>query len=769
MGLCLIAETSTLLSVGNTLLNFLYVAIGLGTVIFVHELGHFLVAKACGVKCEKFYIGFDVPIKILGIQLPAAFFRRKWGETEYGIGVIPLGGYVKMLGQDDNPANYEAESERTKIRKKPQDDAVGESEAPASDGADRSAPAAAQPTEDQPRRDDDVPAAASEASIEKPEEEEYEIDPRSFTAKSVPKRMAIIAAGVIMNVIFAVIFATLAYRVGVPYTPCVVGETYPGTVAWEADVNLGDRIIQIGKGGTESQHLRFEMDLLQNIGLTGGKEDLDLLLQDRLKEDKKTWVALRPRPLKAGSDKQPRIGIRAAPSMKLAAIEDMSPVVPHQPAAQTEKPFKRGDEIVAIIVDGNRTDVPDYVALREVLAQHPEEELTVVVKRAVETEGETDPGEKPQTIEVEIKVGTKLMRCVGLVMEMGPIESIQKNSPAEQAGMKVGDVLKSVNGEEVVDPLVIPHMIRPLAGQTITIGVERDGKPVDIKVTPRPPRMYAGYGTSGSLLGIESIGVALPVLNRVRAVLPGSPAAQAGMKQGDELLSAQFVSPNEEQQEEEKKQIGLRHKEIDLEKYRNWLQVHEWMQAIFPGTELKLGYRRSEETKEALLLPKPRSAFGAADDLYVVDRGFRLQARSETHAAESWGEALSLGLRNTWESLMLVFRFLRKLVTNQISPTNLGGPISIFAVAGYEADAGISRLLLFLTLLSANLAIINFLPIPVLDGGHMLFLLYEGIFGKPVNELWAMRLTVAGLVFILSLMVFVIGLDIYRFTSLLLS
>ena len=64
-------------------------------VIFVHELGHFAVAKWCGVKCEKFYLGFD----IYGLKLA----KFQWGETEYGIGILPLGGYVKMLGQDDNP------------------------------------------------------------------------------------------------------------------------------------------------------------------------------------------------------------------------------------------------------------------------------------------------------------------------------------------------------------------------------------------------------------------------------------------------------------------------------------------------------------------------------------------------------------------------------------------------------------------------------------------------------------------------------------------
>ena len=87
-------------------------------------------------------------------------------------------------------------------------------------------------------------------------------------------------------------------------------------------------------------------------------------------------------------------------------------------------------------------------------------------------------------------------------------------------------------------------------------------------------------------------------------------------------------------------------------------------------------------------------------------------------------------------------------------------------VATSEASQGIPRLLVFLTLLSANLAVLNFLPIPVLDGGHMVFLLYEGIVGKPVNERVAFGLTMLGLSFILCLMVFVIGLDIYRFTGL---
>ncbi|MCA9189219.1 MAG: site-2 protease family protein, partial [Planctomycetales bacterium] len=124
-------------------------------------------------------------------------------------------------------------------------------------------------------------------------------------------------------------------------------------------------------------------------------------------------------------------------------------------------------------------------------------------------------------------------------------------------------------------------------------------------------------------------------------------------------------------------------------------------------------------------------------------------------------EALSLGARETWEGVGQVIAVLKRI--RQVGK-NLGGPGSIVVAAVSEASQGWARLLVFLTLLSANLAVINMLPIPVLDGGHMMFLLYEGARGKPVNERIAFVLTMIGFVFILSLMLFVIGLDIRRYS-----
>ena len=128
--------------------------------------------------------------------------------------------------------------------------------------------------------------------------------------------------------------------------------------------------------------------------------------------------------------------------------------------------------------------------------------------------------------------------------------------------------------------------------------------------------------------------------------------------------------------------------------------------------------------------------------------------------ASSLGEAMRLAGRETMDSLLAVYRFLRKLVERQISWRNLGGPITIGKVAFYSAERSFGQFLMFLTLISANLAVVNFLPIPVLDGGHMMFLLWEAVFRRPMSERVMTFLTFAGLFLVLLLMATVLLLDV---------
>ncbi len=146
------------------------------------------------------------------------------------------------------------------------------------------------------------------------------------------------------------------------------------------------------------------------------------------------------------------------------------------------------------------------------------------------------------------------------------------------------------------------------------------------------------------------------------------------------------------------------------------------------------------------------------------DRGFHFTSPEITIRSDSLGQSLKMGVRETRDSVGQVYGFLRRIGT-RISPMGLGGPITIATEAGHQANRGFSELLIFLTMLSANLAVINFLPIPILDGGHMVFLLAEAVLRRPVSERIQLAFTYVGLAFILSLMVFVFGLDISRLFS----
>jgi regulator of sigma E protease len=694
----------SLLDMVGWIYTALKVGVGLGLVIFVHELGHFLVAKLCGVKCEKFYLGFD----IYGVKL----LKFQWGETEYGIGVLPLGGYVKMLGQDDNPTRAAEERERAKLHSQ----AV--------------------------KHPGDLPA-------EPTDEEHAPYDPRSYMAQSVPKRMAIISAGVVMNLIFAVIFAAIAYRCGVQYIPCVVGNASPGDPAWTQGIRPGDKIIQFD-GEKPSEYLRFDNDLLMNVVLTGASNDLDLMVR-RYGADKVEKITVQPSNAHKADTGRVVIGVSPASTTKLGA----KPTLSDSPAVKAQPEFEKGDTIVAVSTGGMREPIDDYFQFQQILAQSPEDRLTVFVER---TEGE-DPSAKPK--ELQIAVEPNPVRSLGLVMRMGPVAAVQKGSPADLAGFRVGDQIQSVDGQPVADPIGLPDVLRKLADRETTIEVYQESdaprQTRSLKVRCHRPQNFQVTRPANGPWSSDELGIAYPILNVVQSVDPKGPAADK-LQAGDEIVSAEFRADKEEVKKKNT-EVGLPDKPIlfDADHF-NWPHLHSLIQWSVPGTKVELTYLRNKEKKSVVVEPV------VAANWFNPERGFSLsmQPLTKIRQTDSWSEAFSLGLRETKESVSMVVLSLRKLASGGVSPTDLGGPGTIAAAAAAHASEGIPRLLIFLTFLSGNLAVINFLPIPILDGGHMMFLLYEGLRGKPASERVMMTLTYLGLVFILTLMIFVLGLDVSR-------
>lgn len=697
------------------LVVILEVAFGLGMVIFVHELGHFLVAKACGVKCEKFYLGFD----IYGLKLA----KFQWGETEYGIGALPLGGYVKMLGQDDNPGRAAAERERSTIHV-PHGDLPHE------------------PTEE--------------------EVQTTKLDPRSYMAKSVPQRMAIISAGVIMNVIFAFVMASIAYGLGVRDEACGVSAVMPGEAAWRADLRPGDSFLAINDSG--DRQLRFR-DLMNAVALCDLEKGIDFLVK-RQGVEKPFLVNVRPDPDKKRF--RPTIGVLSPRTTQLA---EKNPTIKDTPAAATDA-FQAGDRIVQI-GDMEIKGFADFVAA---LARQPDETVKVVVERAEKpAEGqEAKPSKESTEVaskRVEVDVPVRPMRTLGLVMKMGTISAVQDNSPAKEAGLREGDFITSIGGEAPGDPLRLPDVLRRRAGETIAIEISRQGRAgepekLSLQVPLREPMWSSGTDGSlvapGSPVDVPALGISYRVLNIVDTTEPDSPAARAALQkdgkpaevallaQGDEIVQAEIIEPEpaEDTPDAEKVIQDAKPLEFNAES-PNWPFFMSQLQWLPVGTKVKLTLA---DGRTATIEPVD------AADWHYADRGFNTSPEFTTTRARSFSEALAMGGRETVDAVRYVYLFLQKL-GSQISIKVLGGPKTIAQAAGNAAYDSVSQLLIFLTLLSANLAVVNFLPIPLLDGGHMVFLILEGIMRRPVSERVQIAFHYAGFVFIISLMIFVLGLD----------
>jgi regulator of sigma E protease len=695
----------------STIVVILKVAVALGAVVFVHELGHYLVARLCGVKIEKFMVGFDIG----GYKLA---WRR--GETLYGIGILPLGGYVKMLGQDDDPAHVAEQMRKSQV---------------------------------------DVNSAHAKP-VRGPNGEIYYVDRRSYLAKSVPQRMAIISAGVIMNIIFAFIFAVIAYGMGVPYMPSIISETMPGSPAWQQALGPGDEIVQIGDrkdptflqlmSGITLGDLNSGVSCVVRLAATG--EVVTMQLKPTQEKGRLAMVGISsPQSLVLRS---PQATVKSSPAARARLVS------PTKLPGESKPELQSGDKIVRV---GDK-EVLDYRGFAAELARQPDKPLTIVVERPVDgaaTDNNTEPETGGEPTPLTFEIPTQELRDFGLAMKIGPIVAVQKDSPAEAAGLKVGDRIESVDEQAAGQPGgwtpdTLPDILRQAAVQNreVVLVVSRGSgqEAVTIRVKPCVPTMYYSAIPTGAPQGVEALGIAYRVTNDVHAVTPGGPASNAGIKPGDKLTGANVVFPPDENgktQKPEKVELG--------DEDQNWTALVDAVQFAPSGTIVEFKIAGANEGDEREVSVNPSSVKGA----YYAPRGFVLKPIKRTRTAATLADAMRFGWDETVDSLTMVVRFLQKL-GHQVPITMLGGPGTIAAAAGGAASQGMSTLLIFLTMLSANLAVLNFLPIPLLDGGHFVFLAYEGIRGRPANEKFVVALHTAGFLFIVGLMLFVIGLDIQR-------
>ncbi len=302
-------------------------------------------------------------------------------------------------------------------------------------------------------------------------------------------------------------------------------------------------------------------------------------------------------------------------------------------------------------------------------------------------------------------------------------------SVAEQAGFVANDKIMALNGDPVHSWQQMETQFKDAVGKPLAIQVEHDG---DIKVlhlkVPVPRKDPLLLNIASRVLGIDP---GMHVL--VAGVLADTPAAKAGLKTGDEVLQVQ---------DEAVTSIGG---------FIRQVQAHA-------GQPIVLNVRRGQEMLGLAITPesdkKGRGRIGA-----------RMMAKpSHPLVFYRMGaiEGLEYGFTRTWEVTALTFQVLGKMLTAAISPKNLGGPIAIAQIAGKTAALGFVAFTSFLALISVNLGVLNLLPVPVLDGGHLLYLSIEKVRGTPLSPRMMERTQMVGMVLIASLMVFAFYNDIAR-------
>ncbi|WP_455379663.1 RIP metalloprotease RseP [Petrachloros mirabilis] len=311
------------------------------------------------------------------------------------------------------------------------------------------------------------------------------------------------------------------------------------------------------------------------------------------------------------------------------------------------------------------------------------------------------------------------------------IEAVAPDSPADKAGMMVGDIVKKINGKDIATRVELLDAAAKSQGAPLVLEILRDERIETITVTPILAAEAGGKKEDAPYyLGVEEI----PPI--VHEVVPGKPAAAAGFREGDRIVS------------------------IEGKAIQTWTQMTSLVKDN-PGKPLQVEVLRENRRVTLTVTPSPETATVEGRTVQVGRIGIAGPDRS-LMKSENPFTALYGGLQATWKWTELTVIGLSKIVTGDISSKNIGGPLTIAKISGEAAEQGPSNVFFLIALLSINLGVLNLLPIPILDGGHLLFFLIEGILRKPVGERQRELAQQVGLVLLVGIMVFAFWNDLER-------
>lgn len=682
--------------------SVLLVALGFGGVVMVHELGHFLVAKLGGIKVEAFSIGF--PPVFLGIRKLKKGFRVRFlprigqrqpleegdSETEYQIGLVPLGGYVKMLGQSD------------------------------------SGPA------------------------------EQTDDPRSFQNRPTWIRIAVVAAGVTFNAIAAILLFMALFSRGIDLIPAVVGQVVPNSPAYEAGLRPGDEIVEING----ERFVDYESLLLAPV-LSGKGRPISLVVRrEGGREDTIRVVAEEPA-VSAGEMAGMRtIGISSAHTLTISPKIAQKPKEVNMLYELTG--LRPGDEIKAVNNQTVRTPWEFNERVRETLAP-----------TAVLTVSRSWPADSPRTLEtVSLPVrinpvvpnfreefdlahifGLRPCLKVAAVSEqpqvLGLFERLieglkslfRADAPDDDnqtnGKLAAGDILIRVADIDYPDFQDLREVTTAHKGKDLPLTVLRpdaQGHLQKVELTvrpyevPRSDRVTIGF--------IPELAMEQPIVAHV--IEEGSGSAQPQLPPGARIVAVDGLP------------VEAFYDVANLLKERR-------------GQRIPIDFIDAQGCAggTGMVVPE-RGAVHAQAQLDTKLAALPFEDYRVTFKSDNAFQAVGMGVKKVHQFIIRTLMTLYRLIKQEVPTTSLMGPVGIISVSYTIAGSSLIHYLYFLGLLSSILAVMNLLPLPVLDGGVIVMLAIEKIIGRPINEKVQAAITYVGLALILALMLLVTYNDILR-------
>jgi len=320
-------------------------------------------------------------------------------------------------------------------------------------------------------------------------------------------------------------------------------------------------------------------------------------------------------------------------------------------------------------------------------------------------------------------------------------------SLADRAGLRAGDWARAVSLDGVQWQDL--RSMTDLRWQVTQAVVK--GEPLQLMVTDRQ-----GHGRRTVSLPLDTLGssevdaklaqriglgsaFSEPVLGEVKA---GGPGALAGLQAGDRVLAIDGVAMADASSVRD----AIRASGRDGVAHPMMWRVERAGQALTLSVTPSITREAGQTVGRLSLYP------GAPPEMVLVRYGL-------------WDGAWE-GVRQTWQMSSLTLKMFAKMVTGQASLKNLSGPLTIAEYAGQSARLGVGYYLGFLAVVSVSLGVLNLLPLPVLDGGHLMYYLFEGVVGRPVSELWLERLQRGGVAIMLMMMSLALYNDVARLLGL---